>query len=264
MKYSDVVWKTLVEEASAGSRKEPILTSFLFETILNHKCMEDALSFHLANKLKDSVLPCMLVREVIQEAYSADPELIEHTSCDLKAVKERDPASRGFITPFLYFKGFQALQLFRVSHWLWRESREDFALFIQSRLSEIFGVDIHPAADIGCGILMDHATGVVIGETAVVEENVSLLHGVTLGGTGKQTGDRHPKVRTGVLIGAGAKILGNIEIGQGAKVGAGSVVLDSVPPHTTVAGIPAKIIGKPLVVEPAFSMDHCISGKAWQ
>lgn len=175
---------------------------------------------------------------------------------DIRAITERDPAATRFSEPLLYFKGFHALQTHRVAHWLWSEGRRELALFLQSRASEVFGVDIHPAARIGKGILVDHATGVVVGETAVVEDNVSILHEVTLGGTGKDCGDRHPKVRHGVLIGAGAKILGNVEVGEGAKIGAGSVVLEDVPAHATVAGVPAKVVGIAEGDEPARTMDH--------
>jgi serine O-acetyltransferase len=198
----------------------------------------------------------MLLREVMQEAFQNDPAIVKCVSKDIKAVWLRDPAAKNYSTPFLYFKGFHALESFRVANWLWKNRRRSLAVCLQNRISEVFGVDIHPAARIGSGILMDHATGIVIGETALVEDNVSLLHLVTLGGTGKEAGDRHPKVREGVLIGVGAKILGNIEVGQGSKVGAGSVVLSNVPPHCTVAGVPAKIVGKPKAKKPALMMDH--------
>src|SRR5580692_4803482 len=211
---------------------ESILASFLYATILRHDTLEDALSFHLAGKLGGPSLSEMLIREVIDEALSSS-----HSH------------------PFLYFKGFQALQSYRVGHWLWTQDRRSLALFLQNRISQVFAVDIHPAARIGQGILIDHGTGVVIGETAVVENDVSMLHDVTLGGTGKETGDRHPKVREGVLIGAGAKILGNVEIGAWAKIGAGSVVLTNVKPHCTVAGVPARVVGK-CEQEPSLTMDH--------
>ncbi len=179
---------------------------------------------------------------------------------DLVAVHERDPASRDLMTPFLYFKGFLSLQAYRVAHWLWKRDREHLARHLQSRMSEVFGVDIHPAARIGCGIMIDHGTGLVIGETAVVEDDVSMLHGVTLGGTGKECGDRHPKIRRGVLLGAGSKVLGNIVVGEGAKVGAGSIVLDAVEPHTTVVGVPARPVGEKLTDMPAFTMDQTLPG----
>ena len=252
----DPLWQTIREEVAADAQCEPVLASFLHATVLNHKGLEDALGFLLAGKLECSVLPAMLVRELIADAVEASPGIGQSMRADIRAIRDRDPAAKRFSEPFLYFKGFHALQTHRVAHWLWHEGREALALFLQNRTSEVFGVDIHPAARVGNGILIDHATSVVVGETAVIEDNVSILHEVTLGGTGKAEGDRHPKVRHGVLIGAGAKILGNVEVGRGAKVGAGSVVLEDVPPHCTVAGVPAKIIGRPDVDEPALEMDH--------
>lgn len=252
----DPVWESIRDEVAREVEREPILASFLHATILRHRRLEEALSFHLAEKLGGPSLAEMLVREVIDEALAASPDIAESVRADLRAVKERDPATETFSQPFLYFKGFQALQSYRIAHWLWEHHHKSLALFLQNRISQVFAVDIHPAARIGHGILIDHGTGVVIGETTVVENDVSMLHEVTLGGTGKETGDRHPKVREGVLIGAGAKILGNVEIGKGAKVGAGSVVLDNVPPHCTVAGVPARIVGCPQEAEPAFSMNH--------
>ena len=224
--------------------------------MLNHKSLEDALAFLLAGKLESNVLPSMLIRELISDAMHADPGIPNAVRADLRAVRDRDPAAHHDSRPFLYFKGFHALQTYRVAHWLWRGRREALALFLQSRISEVFAVDIHPAARIGQGIMIDHATGVVVGETAVIEDNVSLLHGVTLGGTGKESGDRHPKVRRGVLIGAGAEILGNVEIGEGAKIGAGSVVLSDIPPHTTAAGVPAVVMGATDSDMPSLSMNH--------
>ncbi|MEX0704226.1 MAG: serine O-acetyltransferase [Planctomycetales bacterium] len=253
----DAVWAAIREEVERHVAREPILASFLHATILKHARLEDALSFHLAGKLATPSLSPMLVREVIDEAFAANAGISEAIRADLCAVRQRDPASHGYSEPFLYFKGFHALQSYRVAHWLWNNGRRELALYLQNRISEVFAVDVHPAARIGRGILIDHGTGVVIGETAVVEDNVSMLHEVTLGGTGKETGDRHPKVRHGVLIGAGAKILGNVEIGQCAKIAAGSVVLDAVPAHATVAGVPAKIVGRTApAAEPAREMDH--------
>ena len=252
----DPLWQTIREEVAADVQCEPVLASFLHATVLNHKGLEDALGFLLAGKLACSVLPAMLVRELIADAVEASPGIGQSMRADIRAIRDRDPAAKRFSEPFLYFKGFHALQTHRVAHWLWHEGREALALFLQNRTSEVFGVDIHPAARVGNGILIDHATSVVVGETAIIEDNVSILHEVTLGGTGKAEGDRHPKVRHGVLIGAGAKILGNVEVGRGAKVGAGSVVLEDVPPHCTVAGVPAQIIGRPDVDEPALEMDH--------
>lgn len=252
----DPVWSVIRTEVRAQAECEPILASFLHATILNHERLEDALSFHLASKLATTGLSAMLVRELIDDVFAGEPAIGEAIRADLQAVRERDPAAGGYSQPFLYFKGFHALQSYRVAHALWRSGRRGLAVHLQSRISEVFGVDIHPAARIGKGIMIDHGTSVVIGETAVVEDNVSMLHEVTLGGTGKQVGDRHPKVRHGVLIGAGAKILGNVEIGPGAKIGAGSVVLDHVPPHRTVAGVPARIVGRPDVDQPALEMDQ--------
>jgi serine O-acetyltransferase len=254
----DQMWEAVRKEARAEVGREPMLASFLHSTILNHTRLEDALSFILASKLGSPTIPAISIREVIDEALNRDAEVGKAVRCDMKGVVERDPACNQYSTPLLFFKGFQALQCYRIAHWLWNEERQALALYLQSRISEIFGVDIHPAARMGCGILIDHATGVVIGETAVVGDNVSMLHEVTLGGTGKETGDRHPKVRDWVLIGAGAKILGNIVIGEGAKIGAGSVVLDEVPEHTTVAGVPARVVGRTRFPHPAMEMDHHI------
>src|ERR1700733_1388437 len=257
----DPVWQEIREEVQREIDRESILASFLYATILKHETLEDAMSFHLAGKLGGPSVSEMLIREVIDEAFAWSPSIGEATRADLRAVRERDPASTSFSHPFLYFKGFQALQSYRVAHWLWTQDRRSLALFLQNRISQVFAVDIHPAARIGHGILIDHGTGVVIGETAVVENDVSMLHEVTLGGTGKETGDRHPKVREGVLIGAGAKILGNVEIGKRAKIGAGSVVLDSVPAHCTAAGVPARIGGCPEVQDPALTMDHRLESR---
>ena len=254
----DPLWRTIREEVAEEAASEPLLASFLYATVLNHKSLEDALAFLLAGKVESTVLPSMLIRELMSDAMDADPGIANAVRADLQAVRDRDPAAHHYSRPFLFFKGFQALQTYRVAHWLWRNGREALALFLQSRTSEVFHVDIHPAARIGNGIMIDHATGVVVGETAVIEDNVSLLHGVTLGGTGKEQGDRHPKVRRGVLIGAGAEILGNVEIGEGAKIGAGSVVLEDVPPHTTVAGVPAVVVGAVDGDMPAMSMNHSL------
>ena len=250
------LWSKIREEAWISSKNEPILASFFYSTILNHKNLSSALSYQLANRLDCSTMPAILVREVIEEAFQHDHRILESAMADIIAVKERDPAVEEYSIPLLYLKGFHALQIHRVAHWLWQQNRVALALYFQNRSSVIFGVDVHPAATIGEGIMFDHATGVVIGETAVIENNVSLLQGVTLGGTGKEGGDRHPKIREGVMIGAGAKVLGNIDIGIGAKVGAGSVVLESVPPHTTVAGVPAKVVGKPSCQMPSLSMEQ--------
>lgn len=256
---NDVLWHEIREEVKRTIQEEPVLATFLHSTILYHQSLECALSFHLAHKLDCPNASALLIREVIEEALNSDPSISKAMRCDLRAVRERDSACDSYSVPFLYFKGFHALQTHRVAHWLWKNNRKALALFFQNCVSTVFSVDIHPAAQIGHGILIDHATGVVIGETAVVGNNVSLMQSVTLGGTGKEEGDRHPKIGDGVLISAGAKILGNIRIGCGAKVGAGSVVLQEVPPHTTVAGVPAKIVGHPKSEHPALDMDHGIS-----
>jgi serine O-acetyltransferase len=253
---SDPVWDRIVEETGRYAAGEPILASFLHATILNHRELERALSFHLANKLDSATASSLLLREVIMEALRDDEYIRCAVRADLLAVQERDSACNELSVPFLYFKGYHALQTHRIAHWLWNRGRRALALFFQNRMSVEFGVDIHPAARMGSGIMLDHATGVVIGETAVVGNNVSILQSVTLGGTGKDEGDRHPKIGDGVLISAGAKILGNIRVGEGAKVGAGSVVLADVPPHTTVAGVPAKVVGRPSSASPALEMDH--------
>jgi serine O-acetyltransferase len=252
----DVVWGRICAEAKHQAEGEPILASFLHATILNHSTLEQALSFHLATMLDSPTASSLLLREVILEAFTSDSCIPKALRADLLAVEERDSACNELSIPFLYFKGYHALQAHRVTHWLWQHGRKSLALFFQNRMSSVFGVDIHPAAKLGYGIMLDHATGLVIGETAVVGNNVSILQSVTLGGTGKDEGDRHPKIGDGVLISAGAKILGNICVGEGAKVGAGSVVLEAVPPHTTVAGVPAKIVGRPASDQPAREMDH--------
>ncbi len=252
------LWKKIREEAWASSANEPILASFFHSTILNHSSFKSALSYQLANRLDSHTMPAILVREVIEEAFIKSPEILNAAMVDIVAVQDRDPAVEDFSIPLLYLKGFHAIQIYRVAHWLWSENRVPLALYLQNRSSELFGVDVHPAARIGKGIMFDHATGVVVGETAIIEDNVSLLQGVTLGGTGKDCGDRHPKIREGVMIGAGAKVLGNIEIGTGAKIGAGSVVLEPVPAHTTVAGVPARVVGRPSCEMPSLSMEQDI------
>lgn len=249
------VWSRLRVEAASAAAEEPILASFLNASILRHDRFDGALAHHLAARLADAQLDAMLARDVITNALSADRTISDKAAADMLAVDERDPACRSLLQPFLYFKGFLALQSHRVSHWLWSEGRETLAFHLQSRMSERFGVDIHPAARIGQGVMIDHATGVVIGETAMVGNDVSLLHGVTLGGTGKAGVDRHPKIGDGVLIGAGAKVLGNITVGEEARIAAGSVVLEPVPAHCTVAGVPAKPVGG-RCAEPAKRMDQ--------
>ncbi|MGF1543247.1 MAG: serine O-acetyltransferase [Parvularculaceae bacterium] len=240
---SDQTWPRIRVEAATAAAREPALASFLHATVLNHESFEQALSYRLAQKLSDAEMGAMLWREVCTEAYSAERTICESALADILAVYERDPACSEYVQPFLYFKGYLAIQGHRVANWLWRHDRRPLALYLQSRMSELFQVDIHPATTIGKGVHIDHATGVVIGETAVVEDDVSIFQDVTLGGTGKETGDRHPKIRRGALISVGAKVLGNIEVGASAKVAAGSVVLHSVPAGCTVAGVPAKPVG---------------------
>jgi serine O-acetyltransferase len=255
-KKPDPVWERIRAETEKHAQEEPILASFLHSTILNHKTLECALSFHLASQLDSPTVSSLLLREVMLQAMEKDARVRKAVRADLEAVVERDSACHELYIPFLYFKGFHALETQRIAHWLWHNGRQSMALFFQNRVSVKFGVDIHPAARLGKGIMLDHATGLVIGETAVVGDNVSILQSVTLGGTGKDEGDRHPKIGNGVLISAGAKILGNIRVGEGAKVGAGSVVLEDVPPHTTVAGVPAKVVGRPASDQPALDMNH--------
>ncbi len=251
------VWSRLRVEAAAAAAEEPMLASFLHAAILRHGDFAEALAHRLAAKLSDAQLDAILVRDVVENALAGEPDIAERAARDMIAVDERDPACRSFLQPFLYFKGFHAIQGYRIGHWLWAQGRESLAFHLQSRISERFSIDIHPAARIGDGLFLDHAHSVVIGETAVVGDNVSMLHEVTLGGTGKERGDRHPKVGEGVLIGAGAKILGNIRVGERARVAAGSVVLSDVPAHCTVAGVPARPVGG-ACPEPARSMDQAL------
>lgn len=236
-------WKRLRFEARAAAADEPSLASYIDAAILSHDTMCQALSFHLAEKLAAAEMGAQQVRQVIAHAYEQDHALVEAAEMDMQAVLERDPACRGLLQPFLFFKGFLALQTQRVANRLWREGRETLAFHLQSRASERFGVDIHPAVKIGAGVMLDHATNITIGETAEVGDGCSILQGVTLGGTGKEVGDRHPKIGRGVLVSVGAKVLGNIRIGDEAKIAAGSVVLKDVPARTTVAGVPARIVG---------------------
>jgi serine O-acetyltransferase len=253
------VWAALRNEAHAAAKTEPALASLLSAVILKHDSLGDALSFQLARKLGDNEMGAMSLRDTIEEAYEAHPALVEIAEADLKAVFERDPACKGYVQPFLFFKGFLSLQTHRVAHWLWNEGRDTLAFYLQSRTSELFQVDINPATRIGRGVFVDHGTGIVIGETAVIGDDVSMLQGVTLGGTGAERGDRHPKVGKGVLLGAGAKVLGNIKIGDYAKIASGSVVLKDVPAGCTAAGVPARLVNCPTCEEPAKSMDHTLA-----
>jgi serine O-acetyltransferase len=251
----DEIWQNIVDETTFALNKEPILSKFLQSTVLDHQSMGDALSFHLANKLSNHALPLTLLQPLMREAFNNEKTLFA-SSRDIQATVDRDSACSVYSTPFLYFKGFLALQAYRVTHHLWLKGSRSLALMLQHSISTHFAVDIHPAAKIGSGILIDHATGLVIGETAIVEDSVSIMQSVTLGGTGKESGDRHPKIRKGVLLGPGAKILGNIEIGEGAMVAASSVVLKSVPAHSIIAGVPAKVVGKTNDNEPSKAMNH--------
>lgn len=255
---ADMLWHTIRQEASQLVESEPMLASYFHATLLNHKNLGSALSYILANKLVTQVMPAIEIREIARQAYEADTTIIQSAVTDILAVYVRDPATNYYSTPLLYYKGFLSLQAYRIAHWLWKQDRKSLAIFLQSQIAIVFGVDIHPAAQIGCGVMFDHATGIVIGETVVIENDVSILQSVTLGGTGKENGDRHPKIREGVMIGAHSTILGNIEIGKGAKIGAGSVVLEPVPEHTTVAGVPAKVVGCPDCEKPALNMNQDI------
>jgi serine O-acetyltransferase len=254
----DPVWDQILTEAQQAVLDEPLIGGFVHACILHHKSIEKALSYRIAAKLASNEMSMMVVREMVEEAYNNDASLIKAARADLVAIYERDPACHRLLQPILYFKGYQAVQAYRVGHYLWTKGQYDLAYFVQMRVSEIFGVDIHPAAKIGKGIMIDHAHSVVIGETAVVGDNVSMLHSVTLGGTGKEEQDRHPKIGDGVLIGAGAKVLGNITVGHCSRIAAGSVVLESVPPCKTVAGIPARVVGEAGCEQPSVLMDHML------
>jgi serine O-acetyltransferase len=261
---ADPLFARIRQEAEEAVRREPELALFLSVNVLNHHTLEGAVSHRVASRLDHRDLPAALIRQTFEEAIDRDPSIGEAFHADIMAVADRDPACLRMMEPLLYFKGFQALQAYRLSHWLLKAGRRDFALSLQSLASAVFGVDINPAARIGKGLFLDHATSLVIGETTVIEDNVSILQGVTLGGTGKETGDRHPKIRHGVLIGAGAKILGNIEIGYCARVASGSVVLHAVPHNKTVAGVPARIVGEAGCAEPSRDMNQILAEKAFE
>lgn len=250
------VWEWVREEASRVAVEEPQLRSLLKDVVLDQPCLGAALGVRLARKLAREDMTREELAPLLAGILRGEDHLVDSAARDLRAIVERDAACRSPLEPLLFFKGFMAISTYRVSHFLWTHGRRELALYFQSLASEVFAVDIHPAARIGCGILLDHATSFVVGETAIIEDNVSILHEVTLGGTGKESGDRHPIVRSGVLLGAGAKILGRVEIGEGAKVGAGSVVLNDVSPHTTVAGVPAVVVGVSREDAPALEMDQ--------
>jgi serine O-acetyltransferase len=252
----DPVWARIRGEAEEIARREPELATFIYSTILHHDSLEAAVVHRVAERLDSPEVSAEMIRQAYVDALETEPAIGAAFRADIVATVDRDPATNRFLEPVLYFKGFHAIQAHRLAHWLWGRGRKDFAYYLQSRSSAVFQTDINPAVSIGRGIFLDHATGLVVGETAVIEDDVSILQEVTLGGTGKEAGDRHPKIRHGVLIGAGAKILGNIEIGHCARIAAGSVVLKSVPHNTTVAGVPAKVIGEAGCPEPSRAMDH--------
>jgi serine O-acetyltransferase len=261
LKTVDPIWFEVQREAEEIVRSEPTMASFVFATVLNHDRLEDAIVDRIAQRLDNHVVSAEVIRCGFEQALEEDQSLGEIMRSDIAAVYDRDPACHRYIEPVLYFKGFHAIQTHRLAHFLYGKGRKDFAYYLQSRSSEVFQTDINPAVPIGRGIFLDHAHGLVVGETAVIEDDVSILQDVTLGGTGKETGDRHPKVRRGVLIGAGAKILGNIEIGACSRVAAGSVVLHDVPRNTTVAGVPARVVGQAGCAEPARAMDQRLDGE---
>ena len=252
----DPVWDRIRGEAEDIARQEPVLGGFIFSSVLNHSSFEKALIHRLAQRLGNADIGADLVVQSFEDAVEAEPQIGVAARADIIATFERDPACHRYADPLLYFKGYQAIQTHRMAHRLWHMGRKDFAYYLQSRSSIIASVDVHPAARIGKGIMVDHGHDIVIGETSLIEDNVSIMQGVTLGGTGKDAGDRHPKIRYGVLLGAGAKILGNIEIGRCSRVAACSVVLHDVPANTTVAGVPAKVVGYAGCEEPARVMDH--------
>ncbi|MBN9047048.1 MAG: serine O-acetyltransferase [Rhizobiales bacterium] len=255
----DPIWHSIRAEAEEAAENDPVLASFLYATILNQPSLESAVMHRIAERLGHADVSADLLRQTFDAMLADRPDWSQVVRVDIQAVYDRDPAYNRFMDPVLYLKGFHAIQTHRLAHWLFHQGRRDFAYYLQSRSSSIFQTDIHPGARLGSGVFLDHATGLVVGETAVIEDNVSILHAVTLGGTGKSCGDRHPKIRRGVLIGAGAKILGNIEVGHCSKIAAGSVVLKSVPNNVTVAGVPARIVGETGCAEPSRAMDQMLS-----
>ncbi len=256
----DPGWVRVRDEAEQVTRREPELATFMFENILNHDTLEAAVIHRVSERLGNADVSGDLIRQAFHEALDDQPTIGEAFRADIVATHDRDPATKRFLEPVLYYKGFHAIQTHRLAHWLHSKGRKDFALYLQSRSSAVFQCDINPAAKIGRGIFLDHATGFVVGETAVIEDDVSILHDVTLGGTGKEHEDRHPKIRHGVMIGAGAKILGNIEVGHCARIAAGSVVIKAVPNNVTVAGVPAKVVGEAGCPEPSRTMDQMLYG----
>ena len=260
VKPIDPIWDSIRNEAEAAAAKDPLLTAFLYSTILNQNSLEEAVIQRISERLDHGDIPANLLRQTFHEMLEDGDDWSKTLRVDLQAVYDRDPACMRFLEPLLYFKGFHAIQTHRLAHWLWNRGRTDFALYLQSRSSAVFQTDINPAAPIGKGLFLDHATGIVVGQTARIGDNYSILQGVTLGGTGKEGGDRHPKIGNGVLIGAGAKVLGNISIGNCSRIAAGSVVLKPVPANKTVAGVPARVVGEAGCQEPSRSMDQLLSG----
>ncbi|MCF3639048.1 serine O-acetyltransferase [Rhizobium sp. TRM95111] len=259
LKVMDPIWDSLREEARSAAAADPLLAAFLYSTVINHRSLEDSVVHRVCERLDHPDLQANLLRQTFEEMLDDWPEWGAVLRVDIQAFYDRDPACTRFIEPVLYFKGFHAIQTHRLAHWLYQKGRRDFAFYLQSRSSSVYQTDINPAARIGKGIFLDHATGLVVGETAVIGDNVSILHGVTLGGTGKEGGDRHPKIDNGVMIGAGAKILGNIHIGHCSRIAAGSVVLKDIPPKSTAAGVPAKVVGEAGCSEPSRAMDQLLA-----
>ncbi|MBQ9619522.1 MAG: serine O-acetyltransferase [Neisseriaceae bacterium] len=255
--FGETLWAKIREEVLNEMQKDAILENFLHSTVLQHASLKEVLAFYLSRKLANQVIQAEDLQEIFTEVLNKNPEIIQAAEADLNACYERDPACLFLFMPVLHFKGYQALQVHRMNHCLWERSRYTLAHLLQNRMSEVFGVDIHPAARFGKGIMLDHGTGLVVGETAVLGDNISILHGVTLGGSGKEAGDRHPKIGNGVMIGANASILGNITIGNCARIGAGSVVLNPVPARSTVVGVPARVIGT-AEENPAADMKQCL------
>ncbi|CAH2604360.1 Serine acetyltransferase [Rhodovastum atsumiense] len=262
--FTDSLWSRLRQEAEEAYHCAPQLAPLFLDSIINQPSFEGAVVHRVASRLKNDVISLPLIVQAFHRALAADPAIGTAVRADITAVYERDPACERFIEPFLYFKGFHAIQAHRLTHWLWGNGERDFALYLQSRSSEVFQTDIHPAARFGQGIFLDHATGLVVGETAELEDDVSMLQNVTLGGTGKEAGDRHPKVRRGVMIGAGAKVLGNIVVGENARIAAGSVVLRPVPAHATVAGVPARVIRTETPDRPSQTMDQILRDLSYE
>ncbi len=259
--HLDPVWTRIQAESETIINSEPALAGLVLENIVQQASLEDAVAARISSRLDHKDVSGALIYQAFMEASSADKTIADSYRADIVATFDRDPACESLITPLLYFKGFHAVQTHRLAHWLWIQNRKDLALYLQSRSSSVFQTDIHPAARIGRGIFLDHATGFVVGATAVIEDNVSIMQSVTLGGTGKEKGDRHPKIRHGVLLGAGAKVLGNIEVGHCSRIASGSIVLDNVPPNSTAVGVPARVIGPAGCMEPARSMDQILADK---